>query len=152
MKPRFLTTLIIGLGFIAVAVIGLVFYAQFRSLTREYSIFTRESYTAYIDLLNKNTIANMAAYIEQEFPVLHDTEKLKREAGTDWFWEVSGELTRIAKTFGFAYIYYIEKAENGYIFLMSSGIGRDAYSELLGRPVWRGPPLLMLTKPGKPAR
>ncbi|GHV46544.1 hypothetical protein AGMMS49546_34740 [Spirochaetia bacterium] len=139
MRSRSLTTLIIGLGFIAVAVIGFVFYVQFRGLTREYSTFTRESYTTYIDSLNKNTIASMAAYIEQEFPILHDTEKLKREAGTDWFWEQSGKLTRIAKTFGFAYIYYIEKAENGYIFLMSSGIGRDEHPEWLGGPVWAGP-------------
>ncbi|GHV71992.1 hypothetical protein AGMMS49928_26740 [Spirochaetia bacterium] len=139
MRPRFLSTLIIGLGFIAVAVIGLVFYTQFHSLTREYSLFTRESYTAYIEQLNKKNLASMAVYVEQEFPVLHDTEKLKREAGTDWFWDTSKKLTDIAKTFGFAYIYYMEKAENGYVFLMSSGIGRDEHPEWLGSPVFAGP-------------
>ncbi|GHS85669.1 hypothetical protein AGMMS49957_02250 [Synergistales bacterium] len=130
--------MVIGLGFIAVAVIGFVFYTQFRDLAREYGISSRETYTAYIDYLYKNNITDMVQYIEQEFPVLRDTERLKREAGTDWFWGQSDKLTRIAKTFGFAYVYYIEKAENGYIFLMSSGIGRDEHPEWLGGPVWVG--------------
>ncbi|GHV54563.1 hypothetical protein FACS1894216_14840 [Synergistales bacterium] len=139
MRSRFLATLIVGLSFIAVAVIGFVFYTQFRDLAREYDQLTRQSYVEHIDSLNKNILAEVVTYIEQEFPVLHDIRRIKREAGTDWFWEQSGKLTRIAKTFGFAYIYYIEKAENGYTFLMSSGIERDNHPEWLGGSVWHGP-------------
>jgi hypothetical protein len=80
----------------------------------------------------------MVRYIEREFPVLHDTERLKREARTEWFWENSRELTRIAQSFNFAYIYYIEKSDTGYIFLMSSGINKDEHPEWLHGPVWEG--------------
>jgi PAS domain S-box-containing protein len=99
---------------------------------------TQTSYRTYIGYLAQNTLADTAHYIEKEFPVLHDTERLKGEAGSEWFWETSRKLTGIADSFNFAYIYYIEKTDAGYIFLMSSGINEDVHPEWLHGPVWEG--------------
>ncbi|MDR0554994.1 MAG: response regulator [Treponema sp.] len=131
--------LLTGLCFITVLAAGLVFYLRFHQLAGQWDERARQMYVEYLDLLNKNTLKNTAMSIEKQFPILHDTELLKREAGTDWFWELSGEFTRIARLFGFAYIYYIEKTETGaYVFLLSSGIGKTEHPEWLGGSVWEG--------------
>jgi PAS domain S-box-containing protein len=67
-------------------------------------------------------------------------ETLKREAGTDWFWNMSAEWAEIAGIFGVTYIYYIEKINGEYRFLMSSSINREEHPEWLGTPVWQGEP------------
>ena len=90
----------------------------------------------YTEHLNQSFLANMASYIEEQYPILEDMEWLKREAGTDRFWQIADEWRELAGNFGFAYIYYIEKTDEGYVFRMSSGILRDKHSEWLGRPVW----------------
>jgi PAS domain S-box-containing protein len=123
-------------GGIAALIIGIVVYFQFYNIAQRYTNLTKSSYHSYIDYLSQDTLADMARYIEKQFPVLHDTERLKREARTEWFWEISRELTGIAKNFDFAYIYYVEKTDEGYIFLMSSGIGEDEHPEWLHGPVW----------------
>ena len=137
-----LYTLLTGIGFIVIIIIELFLYAHFRGAIEQQNRFTRESYQEYVERLNLSTLANMARYIEREFPVLHDVGRLKREAGTDWFWEASAKLTAIAEGFDFAWIYYMEKADDGeFRFLMSSGIGPDNHPEWLGMRVWQdGPP------------
>jgi PAS domain S-box-containing protein len=132
--------LLTAAGLLAAIVEGIVSYVWFQRAIEDHSVFARDTYRACIDHVNQSTLRNMAVYVEEQFPVLRDTKKLKAEAGTDWFWETSGELTRLAKAFGFAYIYYIAKDDGGkYRFLMSSGIGREEHPEWLGGPVWSGP-------------
>jgi PAS domain S-box-containing protein len=137
MKLRFYT-LLIGLGCIIVFVVVIAVNLQFYTITMRYNTSTQTSYHSYIEHLTQNTLADMARYIEKQVPVLHDTERLKQEARTEWFWETSKRLTEIAENFNFAYIYYIEKTDPGYIFLMSSGIGKDEHPEWLHGPVWAG--------------
>ena len=129
-----------SLGFIAVVVIGLFMFLQLRGMVLNYSGANKRIYSGYVDYLNKSVLANMSEYIEERYPSLCDTALLKQKAGTDWFWDMSGELKEISKIFNFAYIYYIEKKDDNYIFLMSSGIQRDKNSGLLGQRVWKGPP------------
>lgn len=137
MKLRYYMALS-GMGFLVAIFVGLVIYAQFRKLTVQYGAHTRKSYAEYIEDLNINTLANMAEYIEKKYPVLRDTERLVQEAGSDWFWSLADELHEIAKTFDFAYIYYIEKNGEDARFLLSSGIRRDHRPEWLHRQVWAG--------------
>jgi PAS domain-containing protein len=136
-NPRFYTLLVV-LGCAAALIIGLISYLQFYNMTRRYNDLTQTSYHTYIEHLVQDALASTARYIEKQFPVLHDTERLKKEARAEWFWETSRELTGIAENFNFAYIYYIEKTDSGYIFLMSSGINKDEHPEWLHGPVWAG--------------
>jgi signal transduction histidine kinase/CheY-like chemotaxis protein/HPt (histidine-containing phosphotransfer) domain-containing protein len=140
-KLRAYTRLVI-VGFLVTVLVAVLFFLLLRQQNEKYSAFIKDSYGEYIEYLNKDTLASTARYVELSLPILHDTELLKREAGTDWFWEESARLTQMADIFNFAYIYYIEKAEtgDGYNFLMSSGIERDAHPEWLGSSTWQGSP------------
>ncbi|MDR3296140.1 MAG: response regulator [Clostridiales Family XIII bacterium] len=131
-------TLLIGVGLVIAMVAGVLPFLAYQNMAGQYNALVEEAYEEYIDDLHKNTLGNMAEYVESEMPVLRDTARLKREAGTDWFWEESRKLTAIKETFHLAYIYYIEKTGDGYKFLMSSGIGQDEHPEWLGGPVWQG--------------
>jgi len=84
------------------------------------------------------TLANVAALVEKQYPVLHDIYKLEQGAlkDEDWFWNTANELNNIAKSFGLAYIYCIERTDRGYVFRISSVISRDANPEWLGDLVW----------------
>jgi len=84
------------------------------------------------------TMANVAAMIEKQYPVLHDIYKLEQGAANDedWFWEIAGELNNIAESFGLSYIYCIERTDIGYVFRISSVISRDSNPEWLGGLVW----------------
>jgi PAS domain S-box-containing protein len=137
MKLRFYT-LLIGLGCIIVFVVVIAVNLQFYNITMRYNTLTQTSYHNYIEHLTQNTLADMARYIEKQGPALRDTERLKQEARTEWFWATSQRLTEIAENFNFAYIYYIEKNDEGYTFLMSSGIGKAEHPEWLHGPVWEG--------------
>jgi PAS domain S-box-containing protein len=146
-RKLYLYTFLTGLGFIAVVIVSLFVFRQLRIMNREHNNFIRQSYQKYVEHLNQNTLGKMAEYIAQQYPFLKDTGRLKREAGSDWFWAASAELTKIARTFGFAYIYYLEKDSAGeYVFLMSSDIGKNKHPEWLGTRVWPdGHPLYMDT-------
>ncbi|MDR2745397.1 MAG: response regulator [Desulfovibrio sp.] len=113
---------ITGLGFFVAFGVGLVLYAQYQK-------YITDSYT--------ETLANVTTLIEKLYPEMHDVASLKREAGTEAFWEKSRKLAYIRNSFGLAYIYYVEKTENGYIFLMSAGIQKGEHEEWLGGPVWK---------------
>ena len=126
-----------GLGFSVAIAAGLMIYVQFRGAMLRYSDFTSQTYAEYVAYLYENTMANMLRHIEQRYPVLRDVERLKREAASPWFWEMSAQWTETASIFGFAYIYYMEKTDGAYRFLMSSGIGPDKNPEWLGKPVWQ---------------
>jgi PAS domain S-box-containing protein len=139
MKERFYT-LLTGAGFFAALAGGIFVFAWFQQISRIHNNLVREAYNDYVVLTNESTLGNMAVYIEKQFPVLRDTEKLEAEAGTDWFWETSAEFTELAETFGFAHVYYLKKTEQGYIRLMTSDVRRDTHPEWLGKPVWTGAP------------
>ncbi|MCL1818109.1 MAG: ATP-binding protein [Spirochaetaceae bacterium] len=132
--------LLTSLCFVAAIAVGFFIFFRFRGMAMNYSDFSQKNYEAYIEHLNTTTLADMSAYIEKKYPVLQDTARLKREAGTDWFWEIAEELHEIANAFHFAYIYYIEKSGDNYIFLLSSGIRRGEHPEWLGGPVWEKTP------------
>jgi PAS domain S-box-containing protein len=133
-------TLVLMAGFLVIMAIEAVFYLRFQTMNEEQSDFIKKSYNNYIENLNLTHLANMTRYIEKEYPVLHDTERLKREAGTDWYWALAEEFHEIAQNFNFAYIYYMEKVDGVYRFLLSSGIRQDEHPEWLGTPVWQGDP------------
>jgi PAS domain S-box-containing protein len=132
--------LLTAAGFLTAMIIGTLIYVWFQREIEQHNRFSGETYRQYIAHVNQTTLRDMAVYIAEQFPVLRDTERLKREAGSDWFWETSRELTTLARIFGFKYIYYLEKDNETYRFLMSSGIGRDEHPEWLGGPVWSGSP------------
>ena len=128
------------LGFIAAITVGLVVFVQLRNMMINYSNFSKKNHREQIERLNMATLANMTEFIESQYPVLHDTDRLKREAGTDWFWSVADEWHETATIFDLAYIYYIEKDGDNFNFLMSSGIRRDEHPEWLSGHVWLGTP------------
>jgi signal transduction histidine kinase len=127
-----------GLGFLIVIAMEALFYAQFRETSAQHVAVIKEAYRQYVESLHVRDLADLAAYIEKRYPILRDAALLKQEAATDRVWEIADEWHDIAKSFHLKYIYYIEKADGDYKFLLSSGIRRDEHPELLHGPVWRG--------------
>jgi signal transduction histidine kinase/CheY-like chemotaxis protein len=115
-------------------------FSGFRGMMSNYREYAGTIYDEYVDHLDKTTLSNMSYYIEKHYPIVYDTERLKREAGSDWFWGIVKEWREIADAFNFAYIYYIEKKDDNYVFLMSAGVQNDDNNEWLYKPVWEGPP------------
>ncbi|MDR0312954.1 MAG: response regulator [Treponema sp.] len=115
-------------------------FIQFRGMMSNYRDYSSTISADYIDYLNKTTLYDMGVFIEKHYPALYNTELLKQEADADWFWDIADQWNDIANAFGFAYIYYIEKKDDNYIFLMSSGIRRNFTPELMGTRVWIGTP------------
>jgi diguanylate cyclase (GGDEF)-like protein len=128
------------LGFAFITAAMLFIFIQFDSMMKKHSEFSANFYDEYITNLNNTTLWDMSEHIEHRYHVLQDTALLKEEAGSDWFWQIADEWHELTKQFHLAYIYYIEKADDNYIFLMSSGIRRDTNPEWLGGPVWEGKP------------
>jgi hypothetical protein len=129
-------------GFALIIAAMLFMFFQFSGILTRQGKLNSDFYNEYIKTLNDSLLSDMSKHIENRYLVLQDTDILKREAGTDWFWDIADEWHELAATFNFAYIYYIEKgADNeNYIFLMSSGIRRDENPQWLGGPVWEGKP------------
>jgi signal transduction histidine kinase len=95
-------------------------YGQFRSHVKN----------SYFD-----TLERVAVMIKEQFPVLHDIEKLKQgaENDEDWFWETTLQLGVIRESFGLAYVYFVEKTDTDtYVFRMSSRVNKP----LMGQPLW----------------
>jgi hypothetical protein len=140
------------LGFALIMAAVLFMFFQFTGIMTYQRKFSSDFYGNYIDNLNTSLLLNMSRYIENHYPVLRDTDLLKQEAaawkassgtaGAGWFWDIADEWLKLADTFNFEYIYYIEKNfyNDNYIFLMSSGIRRNKNPEWLGGPVWEGKP------------
>ena len=143
-KKIFSYMVLIGLGFIAAIAVGLFVFIKFRELTINYNKNSKDLYEESVDYLKKTTLAGMAEHIEVHYPEFYDTALLKEKAGSDWFWEKSADLNKISELFHFAYIYYIEKKDDNYIFLMSSNIQKDENPEWLGKPVWKEAPPLFI--------
>ena len=116
-----------GVGLLISFGVCIIIYLQFDSHIKE----------TYFD-----TLERVAILVEKQYPVLHDIEKLKRgkDEDADWFWDTSRELSNIAASFDLAYIYYIERAGDGYVFRMSSYVSRTHHPEWLGGPVWTETP------------
>jgi flagellar basal body-associated protein FliL len=130
------------LGFALIMAAVLFMFFQFSGIMAHQEKLNSDFYKEYINNLNNSLLSDMSRHIEDHYPVLRDTDLLKREAGTGWFWDIADEWNELAGTFNFAYIYYIEKDvdNDNYVFLMSSGIRRDKNPEWLGGPVWEGKP------------
>ena len=128
--------LLTGLSFITALGMGVFMFVQFRGMMINYTDFSKRIHYDNTEYLSKVTLAKMAEYVEKQYPILYDTARLKQEAGTDRFWKTADEWREIADIFGFAYIYYIEKKDDNYIFLMSSDIRRDYHPEWLHSQVW----------------
>jgi signal transduction histidine kinase/ActR/RegA family two-component response regulator len=96
----------------------------------QYSAYGRKNYFDILDRVTK--------LVEVQYPVLRDTEALKRGAANNepWFWETSRGLANIADSFNLARIYYIERTGTDWTFLMASDITPDQNTEWLGGPVW----------------
>jgi PAS domain S-box-containing protein len=129
-----------GASFLAIIITASMLYLRAIQLFEDNNQFIRDSYTQYVENLNISTLVNMARYVENQYPDIRDTERLRLVAGTPWFWEIAREWKEIKNNFGFAYIYYIEKHQGQYVFLLSSDIHEDSHPEWLHRPVWKGPP------------
>jgi signal transduction histidine kinase/CheY-like chemotaxis protein len=95
-------------------------------------------YNNYIKVSYFDTLERAAVLVEKQYPELHETDRLKQGAAenADWFWEIFRDLSNIAASFNLAYIYYIERTEAGYVFLLSSAISRDVHAQWLGKSVW----------------
>ena len=132
--------LLTGLGFLAAIAVGVFVFFELRGLLVNYSNFSKKVHLENLEHINTNTLGAMTEYIVKRYPVLHDTEMLKRDAGEPWIWDIADEWHEIASIFKFAYIYYIEKSGDNYYFLLSSGIRRDEHPEWLGGPVWAETP------------
>ena len=132
--------LLTALGFVVVIIIELMLFGSFNSITEQQNQAAREIYGEHVEKLCLDSLSSMARYMESRYPGLRDVDALRREAGTDWFWNTAAEWAEIADIFGFTYIYYIAKIDGDYRFLMSSGITREEHPEWLGTPVWQGEP------------
>ena len=125
-KPQFFL-IFAFLGLLLTLVVCAVLYFQF---------------SKYIEQSYYNTLSQVAKMVDRQYPILKDVSKVKEgyQKDEDWFWEIARELSNIADAFGIAYIYYIEKVDDGYEFLMSSIVHRDYHPEWLGGPVWTETP------------
>ena len=136
--------LLTGLGFVvAIGIVGLFIFTQFSRLFEHYRAFTMQIHNENIysiEQLCKVTLTNMTDYIEKQYPFLYDKEQLRQDAGTDWYWDIADEWQNITETFNFEYIYFIEKEDDNFIYLLSSGIRRDYKTEQLLSKVWEGIP------------
>ena len=137
-KKLFSYGILTSLGFIAAVLVGLFMFTQLRKNMFNYNTISQKTFQDQAIKLSVSILGSTARYIEEKYPVLHDTEKLKAEAGSDWFWDMSEELNHLADVYNIAYIYYIEKIGSNYRFLMSSEILRDEHPEWLGTDVWTG--------------
>jgi hypothetical protein len=97
-------TLLTLIGFCAVIAGGLFMLFLFQGMFANYRDYSDNLYDEYIGQLNKTTLSDMSAYIEKHYPVLWDTEQLKKSAGSDQFWQMAKEWREIADTFNFKYI------------------------------------------------
>ena len=135
-KKLFSYVLLTSLGFLAAVFVGLFMFIQFRDNMKNYSGFFHNTFEEQTQKLSVSMLGSTARYIEEMYPFLYDTEKLKLEAGSEWFWRISAEWRELADIYNLAYIYYLEKIGDNYIFLMSSVISPYENPELLGAQVW----------------
>ncbi|MDR0853622.1 MAG: response regulator [Clostridiales Family XIII bacterium] len=130
---------VIALSFVAIIAMATTVFFIFQSMSTQFQQITEEQYDTSLNFIYKETLTDTLKYINQVMPVMQDTQKLKDESKTDWFWEQTDELVALKETFGYAYIYYIERqSDGGYIFLMSADLLEDKNPEQLLGPVWQG--------------
>jgi signal transduction histidine kinase/CheY-like chemotaxis protein len=95
-------------------------------------------YSAYVKDRYFDTLDRVTILVETQYPILRDIAALKRGAAENapWFWETSRGLANIAASFNVARIYYIERTEDDWIWLMGSDVTPDKNTEWLGKSVW----------------
>jgi methyl-accepting chemotaxis protein len=79
-------------------------------------------YSAYIKMSYMDTLAHIAGSIEKTYPLLKDTETLisEGEARSDVYFGLLRNMGAISDEFGFAYIYYNQKYEDGFRFIFDT--------------------------------
>ena len=133
--------LLSAVGFAVVIIIELILFASFNSITGQQMELAEELYGGYVQKVYQDTLSGVARYMEKRYPFLDDVERLKRERGTDWFWDISAEWAQAAQNFNLYAIYYIEKTGGEYRLLVSSLISPNEHPEWLGSLAWQdGPP------------
>ena len=132
--------LLASLGFIIAIGIGLFVFNQSRRMMQNYSVLSNTFQDEHIEYLYQVTLSEMTAYIENQYPILYDPERLRQEAGTDLFIETTEDWRRIAKIFNFAYIYYITKEGDHYLYVMTSDLQKqeEEHPEWHNGQLWEG--------------
>jgi len=141
MKNRKLSIYVIltSLGFIIAIGAGLFMMDHFNSLLLNFSNMSKETHVENkekIQNLAEINLANIVKYVEKKYPVLNDPERLKHDAGTAWFWDLSDELYEISNSFKLPSIYFVEKHGDNFVSLLSSAVRRDFRSDMLLANVW----------------
>ncbi|MDR1659024.1 MAG: PAS domain-containing protein [Desulfovibrio sp.] len=132
-------TLFGGLSTVLLILPWIVVYAILSGTMADYNNAAADAFHEQMEDIRQRNLVDIAEYIEEKYPELRDVERFKQEAGTDWFWNMSDEWRTMAQIFGLAYIYYIEKTEAGYKFLMSAGMKEGHRRDWLNSFVWAGP-------------
>jgi PAS domain S-box-containing protein len=131
--------LVIALSFVAIIAMATTEFFIFQGMSTKFQQITDEQYDTSLNYIYKETLTDTLKYISEDMPVLTDTKLLKDKSGTTWFWNHTEELVTLKDTYGFAYIYYVERqAKDDYIFLMSADILKDKDPNWLLGPVWDG--------------
>jgi signal transduction histidine kinase/CheY-like chemotaxis protein len=130
---------VIAISFVVIIAMATSVFFIFQGMSTEFKQITETQYDASLSFIYKETLTDTLKYIDKDMPVLSETQKLKDEAWSTWFWDQTDQLVALKDTYGFAYIYYIERqAKDDYIFLMSADILEDKDPNWLLGPVWDG--------------
>jgi methyl-accepting chemotaxis protein len=109
LKTRFFLLFAV-LGILVSLGVGLIMYTQ---------------YANYIKASYRKILTQVVQLVEQQFPILPDTEYLVGEATAqpEEFWELCREINTINENFGLTFIYYMEALDGGrqFRYLVSSG-------------------------------
>ncbi|MDR1955733.1 MAG: methyl-accepting chemotaxis protein [Treponema sp.] len=111
LKTKFFV-IFVGLSSVASLSIGLIMFFQ-------YNKYIKQSY--------EDTLTRVAKMIEKQYPQLADPAALEQEAEalSDTFWELCRGLEHINQSFNMTYIYYMQRLEGKYRYLLSSGFTID---------------------------
>ena len=99
--------LFVGLCFIVAFGMGMMLFLQYHS-------YIRHSYTQVIE--------NSAQAVERLFPQLKDVDGLlaQGEAREDAYFSLVRQINEISETYGFAYIYYVQRTGEGVHFIIDT--------------------------------
>ncbi|MDR1985533.1 MAG: methyl-accepting chemotaxis protein [Treponema sp.] len=117
LKTRFFLVFA-GLSVVAALGVGVMMYIQ---------------YSNYIKATCQDTLKRVVTMLENQYPVLADPGYLEREATvrSDEFWKLCREFKSIGQSFDVTFIYYMQKINGKYQYLLSSGFSPDYYEDLL---------------------
>ncbi|MDR3170813.1 MAG: methyl-accepting chemotaxis protein [Treponema sp.] len=105
LKTRFFLLFAV-LGILVSLGVGLIMYIQ---------------YDRYIKSIYQKTLQEVAVFIEKQYPQFQDSSYLVDEADkrSDEFWKITQDMQNLTDSFGLAYIYFLQRINNEYIFTLS---------------------------------